>query len=88
MANPASKTEGPTLTKDQLLIAKLYWALKRIASYDSPEKLRRTSQKVYGLEGDEAIEMAYDNVLSEAKAAVHGVRPPKNKRSPPSPVVQ
>jgi len=56
---------------------RLYAALQRIASYDSPEKLHRTAEKRYGLSGSEAIEMAYDNVREEAKAAINGVRKPR-----------
>lgn len=56
---------------------KLYNALKRITLYDSPDKLRRRSEKDYGLPPEETIEMAYENVLAEAKAAVKGVRKPK-----------
>lgn len=55
---------------------KLYDALKRIGSYTPPEKLRRTSERTYGLEGDEAIEMAYENVIQEAKNALRGMKRP------------
>ena len=53
---------------------RLFDALKRIAAYDSPERLRRTSERDYGLDPDEAIEYAYENVISEAKHATKGVR--------------
>lgn len=53
---------------------RLLAALRRIARYDSPERLRRVSQKRYGLPADEAIEYAYDNVRAEAAAAIKGVR--------------
>ena len=59
------------------LETKLFAALQRIASYDSPEKLHRTAEKRYGLSGAEAIEMAYDNVREEAKAAIKGIRKPR-----------
>jgi hypothetical protein len=49
-------------------------ALKRIKNYDSPEKLRRNSEKEYGLEFEEAIEMAYENMQGETSAA-RGVKP-------------
>ena len=58
---------------------KLYDALKRIAAYTPPEKLRKNSERVYGLEAEEAIEMAYENVIQEAKNAVKGVRRPVPK---------
>ncbi len=54
-----------------------YHALKRIASYDSVDRLRRTAEKTYGLSYEEAIEMAYENIINEAKTVVRGKRPPK-----------
>lgn len=61
--------------------ARLYDALRRIASYDSPEKLRRNSWRAYGLDDpSEAIEFAYENVLAEAKAAIRGMRRPAKKQ--------
>lgn len=56
-------------------------ALKRIASYDSPEKLSRNSEREYGLDAAQAIEMAYDNVRQEAKAAIAGQRRPRPEGS-------
>ena len=53
---------------------RLHAALKRIASYDPPERLARRSEKDYGLSPEEAIEMAYENVIQEAKNAIKGVR--------------
>jgi hypothetical protein len=55
---------------------KLYDALKRITQYQQPERLRRDAEKLYGL-GEEAIEMAYENVIAEASAAIKGMRRPK-----------
>ena len=61
--------------------ARLYDALRRIASYDSPEKLRRNSWRAYGLDDpSEAIEFAYENVLAEAKAAIRGMRRPAKEQ--------
>ena len=51
-------------------------ALKRIAAYQSPSKLHRSADKQYGLSGSEAIEMAYENVIEEAKRAIKGKRAP------------
>lgn len=58
---------------------RLWDALKRITSYMPPEKLEKVCEKKYGLERDEAIEMAYENVLAEAARAIKGVRRPKDK---------
>ena len=62
----------------------LYAALKRIAAYQPPDKLRRHSEKTYGLDGDEAIEAAYENVLSDARIATAGLWLAKAPTSPPS----
>lgn len=56
---------------------RLYTALKRITCYDPPAKLRKRAQRDYGLDGDEAIEYAYENVLEEAKQGIKGVRLPR-----------
>lgn len=53
---------------------KFFDALKRIAAYDPPERIRRNSGRDYGLDADEAIEYAYENVIFEAKNATKGVR--------------
>ena len=50
-------------------------ALTRIAKeYQTPDQLRRNADRDYGLDASEAIEMAYENIQSEARAAVRGVR--------------
>lgn len=54
-------------------------ALKRIAAYQTPEQLQRNAVKQYGLNADDAISMAYENVLEEAKSAVRGKRAPKSE---------
>lgn len=52
---------------------KLFEALKRIQRYMSPDQLRRGAKNV-GLEYEEHIEMAYENIQAEARRATHGVR--------------
>lgn len=56
---------------------KLLHALKRIANYQSPERLRRGARNI-GLEPDEHIDMAYENIVGEAKHAIRGVRVAKS----------
>lgn len=53
-------------------------ALKRIASYTPPDRMRRDSERGhgYGLDAAEEIEMAYENVIQEAKNAIRGKRRP------------
>lgn len=54
---------------------RLYGALRRIArEYRSSTSLLKTGDA--GLSGVEALEYAYDNILQEAKNAIHGVRIP------------
>lgn len=54
-------------------------ALKRIASYTPPDRMKRDNERGrgYGLDASEEIEMAYENVIQEAKIAVRGKRRPK-----------
>lgn len=54
-----------------------YDALNLITKYDTPERLKKRAERDYGLTGDEAIEMAYENVLNEARMAIKGKRRPK-----------
>ena len=50
-------------------------ALIRIAKeYQTPAQLRRSSNSMYGLDFEESIEMSYENIQSDAKAAVKGVK--------------
>ena len=54
-------------------------ALKRIAKYTMPDTMKRDNERGrgYGLDADEEIAMAYENVILEAKNAVRGKRRPK-----------
>lgn len=53
-------------------------ALKRIATgYQTPEQLRRSAMREYGIDGAEAIDYAYENIQQEAGRAVSGVREAK-----------
>ena len=54
-----------------------YDALKRITLYQTPERLRRASEKDWGLGFEEAIEYSYENIKQEAKDAIKGKRRPK-----------
>lgn len=53
-------------------------ALQRISKgYKSPDRLRREAGQKYGLEFEEALEMAYESILADAAIAVRGVREAK-----------
>lgn len=66
------------MAKDNVVITplelRLYAALKRIASYQSPERMRRSSQKDWGVDYEECLEMAYENLQQEARSATKGLR--------------
>ena len=49
-------------------------ALQRIVRYQSPARLRRDSRKQWGVDFEEALEMAYENIQQEAKDGLKGVR--------------
>jgi hypothetical protein len=70
------------MTAEQKIL-KLYNALKRISAYASPERLHRCAEKEYGVRGSEAIEMAYENVIAEAKDALRGFRLPNPRDKKP-----
>lgn len=49
--------------------------LRRIAmEYQTPDQLRRSSNKQWGLDYQEALEYSYENVQQEARAAIRGIR--------------
>lgn len=54
--------------------ARMYLALARITKYMKPETILRKAEKMYGCEPQEALEMAYENVLGEARAGLRAVR--------------
>lgn len=58
-------------------IIKMFNTLKRISQYQPYEKLKRSSEKQYGLDYEEALEYSYENVIYEAKYALKGIRLPK-----------
>jgi len=56
---------------------RMYDALRRIAKeYQTPDQLRRQAEKEYGLEFEEALEYAYENIQADAAAAIKGMRRP------------
>ena len=66
------------MANDPVRPAQRYFdALKEIASYQSPAALRRSSEKQYGLSAEEALEMAYENIIQAAKLAIRGKRRPE-----------
>ncbi len=63
-------------TKDMEKMQCLYDVLKRISRYQQPQQVKRDAEQI-GLGESEAVEMAYENVLTEAKFAIKGLRRPK-----------
>jgi hypothetical protein len=49
-------------------------ALIEISKYETVDKLRRDSEKEWGIDFDEALEMAYENMQNTAKYAVKNIR--------------
>jgi hypothetical protein len=56
--------------------ARMYYALRSIKAYASPDYLRRHAEQEYGCSPRDAIEMAYENVIGEAQLGLKGVRKP------------
>lgn len=58
-------------------------SLKRISKqYQTPAQLRRNSEKQYGLGYEETLEMAYENLQTEAANASKGIKPIVLKTAP------
>lgn len=57
-------------------------ALTQIANYyQTPSQIRKDSKKDYGLDFEEAIEMAYENIQILAKQSIRGVKPINHDQS-------
>lgn len=56
---------------------RMYDALKRIArGYQTPDQLRRNSERQYGLDYADVLEFAYENMQQDARNAIRGLRRP------------
>jgi hypothetical protein len=53
-----------------------YDALKRISKYSPPHWIPKHGEKEWGCPAQECLEMAYENVLTEAKVALGKRRRP------------
>lgn len=72
-----SAKTSPKQSKIERDYAQMYNALKRICAYQTPDQMRRGSSKQWGLDdAEECIGYAYENIQSEAKAGLKGVRKP------------
>lgn len=61
--------------QNTMLEIRLYDTLKRIArDYQTPDQIRRSAERDYGLSPEEALEYAYENIQHEAKSAIKGLR--------------
>ena len=57
-----------------------YDDLKRIArGYQTPDQIRRSAEKDWGVSYLEGLEMAYENIQMEAQRAIYKKRRPKPK---------
>lgn len=63
--------------KEEKDYERMYLMLLRIKQYQSPSKMRRDSQKDWGVGFEECLEMAYENIQQEAARGLKGVRRPK-----------
>lgn len=54
---------------------KMLLALRTINQYSTIRQLQKDSGTDYGLEYEEALEMAYENIKTEAQFAIKGIKP-------------
>ena len=56
-------------------IQNMYRALQTISKdYMTPSQLRRNSEKTYGLDYEDSMEMSYENMQELAKQSIKGVK--------------
>lgn len=60
--------------KRQLMLEFAMLALENIANYTLPCELEETAEGEYGLDSEEAISMAYENVINDAKFTLERIR--------------
>lgn len=49
--------------------------LKKIAKgYMTPAQIKRHSEKMYGLDAEETLEMSYENIQDDAASAMKGIK--------------
>lgn len=73
MAKKIEITQKQAIQFNQML-----YSLRLISKkYQTPDQLRRSSEKNIGLEFGEALEYAYENIQGEAKFGSNKVRPIK-----------
>lgn len=65
---PKQKQQFNLMRNALLVIAK---------DYQTPTQLRKSSDKQYGLDYEEALEMSYENIQNTAAAAVKGIKEAK-----------
>ncbi len=65
------------LSKLERDYARMFLALSRIKRYQSAAYMRRHSEGDWGLNYQETLEYAYENVQGEARNGLKGVRRPR-----------
>ena len=71
MAKKIEITERQAL-QFNLMLAKLKLISK---GYSTPAQIQKESKGAFGLDYEEALEMAYENIQNDAKFACYGVKP-------------
>jgi hypothetical protein len=62
------------ITVNAVHFLRMYNALREITQYQTPEKLKKDSRNDWGLDYEESLEMAYENIQQTAKDAIKGIR--------------
>lgn len=69
--------------KQRLQFNRMLTVLKNIAKgYQTPDQLKRNCDKQYGLEYEETLEMAYENIQSDAASGSKGIKALNAPHSP------
>jgi hypothetical protein len=74
-SSPNTMSTKAMTEKQRQQFNRMRHTLKKIYKYyQTPDQLRRNSEKDYGLGFQESLEMAYENLQSEAQYAVKGIK--------------
>lgn len=77
MDQPVPTSKPRKLSKLERDYAQMWLALRRITRYQSSGHMSRHSERDWACGYQECLEMAYDNVQTEARNGLKGVRKPQ-----------
>lgn len=62
------------MVRQEAALRQMHAALTTITKYQTPDQLRRSSNKQWGLDYEEALEYSYENIQQTARNGLRGIR--------------